>query len=271
MSNAGWISIHRKLQDSPIFKDSVAVHLWLYLLLSANHKENKILIGNKMVIIPRGSLLTGRKSLANAINCNESKITRLLKLFENEQQIEQQTFSKYRLISISNYSQYQDNEQQVNSKRTASEQQVNTNNNVNNTNNDNNKSKDISPQNLKVLMTHDFRPNANNKKWLNDSNIPEHKQNELIRDFIDYWILDKTKRSTNGWQQSFRKNPIIKRAVTNHLHSKVNSNEKSHRPSTRREHSQELGEHLRNKIRATETTGGVDGEIVREIEDNLLG
>lgn len=92
------------------------------------------MIGNRMVIIPRGSLLTGRKSLATAINCNESKITRLLKLFENEQQIEQQTFTKYRLISITNYCLYQEREQQTNNKRTTSEQQVNTNNNVNNDN-----------------------------------------------------------------------------------------------------------------------------------------
>ena len=130
MVNQGWISIHRKIKDSAIYKDSQAVHLWLHLILSANHKTNNILIGNQTIEVPRGSLLTGRKSLASATGIHESKVQRLLKLFEKERQIEQQTFSKFRLISITNYNSYQDNEQQVNSKRTATEQQLNTNNNV---------------------------------------------------------------------------------------------------------------------------------------------
>jgi len=130
VSNQGWIKLHRKLLESPIFKDSQAVHLWLHLLLRVNHKEGKHLVGNQMVTIPRGSLLTGRKSLAKDTGIQESKIERLLKLFKNEQQIEQQSFTKYRLISITNYESYQVSEQQTNSKRTADEQQVNTNKNV---------------------------------------------------------------------------------------------------------------------------------------------
>jgi len=136
--NMGWISLHRKIQDSAIYKDSQAVHLWVHLLFKANHKPNEFLMGNNLISINRGQFVTGRKALSAETGINESKIQRLLKVFEKCQQIEQQTFTKYRLITITNYSQYQDSEQQTNSKRTASEQQVNTNNNVNNENNDNN-------------------------------------------------------------------------------------------------------------------------------------
>lgn len=52
------------------------------------------------------------------------------------QQIEQQTSTKNRLITIINWNEYQQSEQQieqqVNSNRTTSEQQVNTNKNDNN-------------------------------------------------------------------------------------------------------------------------------------------
>lgn len=133
--------MHRKIMDAPFYRDSEAVHLWFHLLMSANHKDGKYLLGNQMVEIPRGSLMTGRKSLSRQTGVSESKIQRLLKVFETEQQIEQRTFTKYRLITILNYEAYQSSEQQnepqVNSRRTASEQQVNTNNNVNNENNDN--------------------------------------------------------------------------------------------------------------------------------------
>ena len=138
MSNSqGWISLHRKLLENPLFKDPQALTLWVYLLLRANHSNTKALIGNNTVPIKRGQFLTGRKSLAASTGINESKIERLLKLFKSDQQIEQQTFTKYRLISIVNYESYQNTEQQTNNKRTTNEQQLNTDNNVNNGNNDN--------------------------------------------------------------------------------------------------------------------------------------
>ena len=86
-----------------------------------------------------GQQIFGRKSIASDLKVNESKVQRILKTFESEQQIEQQTSSKNRLVSIVNWSRYQDSEQlieqQLNNKRTTTEQQVNTNNNTNNTNN----------------------------------------------------------------------------------------------------------------------------------------
>ena len=137
----GWIAIHRKFMDSSIYRDSQAVHLWLHLLLRANHQGKKVLQGLKVYNVERGQILTGRKALSNETGINESKIQRLLKLFEKCHMIEQQTNNANRLLSILNYDQYQESEQQVNSKRTASEQQVNTNNNDNNDNNDNKRNK----------------------------------------------------------------------------------------------------------------------------------
>jgi len=139
----GWVSIHRKIMDTAIYKDSEYVHLWLHLLLKANHKDADILLGGSVISVKRGQLVTGRKALSRETGINESKIQRALKAFEKCHQIEQQTFSKYRLISIANYDSYQEGEQQTNSKRTANEQQVNTNNNVNNENNVNNKGSSV--------------------------------------------------------------------------------------------------------------------------------
>ncbi len=143
MSDHGWVTIHRKIKDSAIYRDSQAIHLWLHLLLSANHKENKILVGNNVVEIKRGQILTGRKALSAATGINEHKIDRLLKMFEKCDQIEQQTFSKYRMVSILNYDSHQSSEQQPHNKCAASEQQVSTNNNVNNVNNGNKDQKNV--------------------------------------------------------------------------------------------------------------------------------
>ena len=128
----GWISIHRKIIDSVIYTDSQAVHLWVHLLLKAAHKDTQFIHDGKLNTIKRGQIKTGRIALSSETGINESKIQRLLKLFEELKMIEQQMNSKSRYISIVNYDSYQNNEQQVNSKRTAGEQQVNTYNNDNN-------------------------------------------------------------------------------------------------------------------------------------------
>ena len=129
--NRGYISLWRKFQDSLIYNDSQAVHLWIHLLLKATHKEINLLVGGIKVNLKVGQLLTGRKSLSKETGINESKINRILKLLKNEQLIEQQTTNKYSIITVLNWDLYQtgeqQTEQQVNSKRTANEQQVNTN------------------------------------------------------------------------------------------------------------------------------------------------
>jgi hypothetical protein len=89
--------------------------------------------GKKIMLHP-GQLITGRKAIAEILNCAESKVTRVLKSFEIEQQIEQQTCTKNRLITVLSWHKYQlseqQNEQQLNNNRTTTEQQLNTNKNV---------------------------------------------------------------------------------------------------------------------------------------------
>jgi len=141
----GWITLHRKTLDNPIvMKDPDYFSVWVYLLLNATHKEYDVIFKGKRIKLKQGELITGRKSICNSFKnkVSESKVQRILKTFESEQQIEQQTSSEKRLIKVNNWIQYQQSEQQseqqVNNNRTTSEQQVNTNNNVNNVNNDNN-------------------------------------------------------------------------------------------------------------------------------------
>ena len=145
MNAEGWIKLHRKLLDNPVtMKDTDHLAVWIYLLLNASHNEHPALFKDEKITLKPGQLITGRKSIALALHIDESKVERILKSLKSEQQIEQQTSSKNRLISITNWEFYQQseqqNEQQVNNKRTTSEQQVNTNKNIKN---DKNERKDI--------------------------------------------------------------------------------------------------------------------------------
>lgn len=132
MSDGGWIKLYRKLQEKAFYrKDSEAVHLWIHILISANHAEREETLGGKTIVCKPGQFTTGRKQLAESTGINESKIERLLKKFEEiEQQIEQQKTSTNRLITVRSWSEYQgaeqESEQQPNNDRTTTEQRPNT-------------------------------------------------------------------------------------------------------------------------------------------------
>lgn len=139
--NRGYIKLWRKIEDSFLMYDPDAIWLWIRLLLKANHKETEFMFNGKKIVLKRGQFITGRKSLVDKHRISESKVFRLLKLFENEHLIEQQKTNRYSIISIVSYNQYNDNEhlseQPVNNQRTTSEQPVNTSKELNNEKNDN--------------------------------------------------------------------------------------------------------------------------------------
>lgn len=139
----GWIKLHRKLLENPIVcKDADHLAVWTYLLLKATHRERDSIFKGERITLKPGQLIAGRKSIASFLKINEIKVQRILKLLENEHQIEQQTSNRNRLITILNWDLYQGNEQQdeqqMNNKRTTDEQQMNTYKNVKKDKNDKN-------------------------------------------------------------------------------------------------------------------------------------
>ena len=127
----GWIKLHRAIWENPVVtKDSDHFILWIWLLTNANFKEIEASVGGEIITLHPGQLVTGRKKISQQTGVQESKVERVLKAFEKAQQIEQQTNSRNRVISICSWEKYQQveqqNEQRMNNKRTTSEQQVNT-------------------------------------------------------------------------------------------------------------------------------------------------
>ncbi|NCC59999.1 MAG: hypothetical protein EOM12_03480 [Verrucomicrobiae bacterium] len=144
-SDFGWVKIHRTIQDNPICKKPEWAWLWVNLILDAAHEPHKFMWNGSNFIIERGQLVTSRKTLSRKCKLSESSVERCLKYLENGQQIEQQTFNTFRLISIVNYSIYQkreqQNEQQLDSNWTATGQQLDTYKNEKNEKNEKNTEK----------------------------------------------------------------------------------------------------------------------------------
>ena len=96
--------------------------LWLHLLCMASHCESEFLWNGELKTIQIGQLITGRKELSKQTGIPETTIERILKVLESGHQIQQQKTTKYRLITILNWSKYQ----VVDNKRTTNGQQTDT-------------------------------------------------------------------------------------------------------------------------------------------------
>lgn len=129
----GWIKLHRSLTEKGYYSDSHYVHLWVHMIIKANHKEKEFLFNGKLEKVERGQFISGILQLSRETGINKSKVERILKVFESEKQIERVRTNRFSLFTILSYEQHQsDNnrsEKPVRSQREASEKPVRTNKN----------------------------------------------------------------------------------------------------------------------------------------------
>ena len=184
----GWISLHRKILDNPILtrgRQYSRFEAFVYMLLKANHKDNKALIGNNLIIIKKGSFITSQMKLMKEFNWGSSRLRTFLKLLESDGMIETNTNTISTHITINNYKELQGlqtaNELQTKHKQTTNKLQPKTNNNVNNDN------KEIREEKfIKLVLAESIKMDK----------IVEHN---VIDDFCNYW----TESNINGNKMKF--------------------------------------------------------------------
>ncbi|EHN17110.1 DnaD domain protein [Clostridium sporogenes] len=144
----GWIKLYRNIQDHWIWQDSQKLKWWLDIILLANHKDNKFLLGNELMQLERGEHHTSELKLAERWGVSKTTVRRFLKLLEDDGMIELKKSKKGTTLKVSNYSDYQDfseeektiKKPQKNHKKTIEEPQRNhtvyTNNNEKNDKNE---------------------------------------------------------------------------------------------------------------------------------------
>ena len=108
-----WIKLHRRLLENDLASDPSSLALWIHLLLMASHNKFMSVRGSSAVQIMPGEIITSRKKLSQKTGLSESKIERILKAFLAGKLIEQHGRSKYRVISIVEWSRYQKDEQEI--------------------------------------------------------------------------------------------------------------------------------------------------------------
>ncbi len=134
--NRGYVKLWRKSKNSTVFAHDGLWKLWCLCLMKANHKEAEVMIPGLLepIKIMPGQFVTGRDSLHFEYHQGDLKrkysrkaaptaitIYRWLLSLQKVQMLHIKSHSKYSIITIINWSQYQENEQQVNNKRTTDE------------------------------------------------------------------------------------------------------------------------------------------------------
>ena len=114
MSDKGWIKTYRKIQDCWIWqidKPFDERSAWIDLLLIANHRDVKIPFNGDLVTVKRGQIITSVRKLSEKWKWNKDKTLKFLRLLESDNMITKSSDRFRTLITIENYSIYQDKEE----------------------------------------------------------------------------------------------------------------------------------------------------------------
>lgn len=103
----GWIKLHRAIRKNWIWEDAQKLKWWLDILLQANHQEKKVLLGNELVLIERGSFHTSELKLAKKWGVSKTTVRKFLELLESDRMITTIKSKKGTTLKVSNYEDYQ--------------------------------------------------------------------------------------------------------------------------------------------------------------------
>lgn len=116
----GFIKLHRKFIEWEWYTDNNVKILFLHLLLSVNHKDNKW----RGQLIKKGSFITSYEKLAIATNLTIQQIRTALNKLKSTGEITYKSTSLNSIITINNWDEYQENNKQ-NNKQITNKQQTN--------------------------------------------------------------------------------------------------------------------------------------------------
>lgn len=238
-----FVKIDKEILNSYCFANPNHLKVWIWLLVKANYKSGfcplKIGKGYITVKVERGQLLFGRFKAEDELKLDGSMIYRILKSFEEQEQIKVESNNQYSLITIRNYDVYQNNntedEQPINNqrktnkqptenKRVADEPDMNTSKEeLEEIEEIENKEEKIdysfNSENFKQAWFEWVKFRKEKRKSLTPSTIK--KQNEFLSKFTEEVAISIIERSiTNGWIGLFELTPelingkpIVKKAI----------------------------------------------------------
>jgi hypothetical protein len=205
---SGWIKLHRQFLSWEWFNKSEAVHLFMYLLLKANHKDGTW----QGIDIKKGQFITSYGKISSDTGISLQTIRTLLKKLENTNEINTQTTNKYTVITICKYADYQSEESDTNTQLTNNQQT--TNNQLTTNNNDKKEKKDIEERKSNFAISlHPF-VETYGREMMNEFFLywtePNQQKTKMKFELERTWSLDR--RLTTWSKQSVKFGTAVSKA-----------------------------------------------------------
>lgn len=198
--NNTWIRLYRKLRDNPIWKKKPFSkgQAWVDLLLRANYREGRVMVGNKVITVLPGQVFTSEVHLSEDWGWSRQKVRHFEgTLLVNRQICTPEKTSKYTILTLTEWARHQNPNEEKNIKkdikRTSLEHQKDTYNNNKNLKNDKKSTITMSqinnlisqfPSNLKSLINEyiDIARLQNKTE-----KISMYRQHRLINELFLLW------------------------------------------------------------------------------------
>lgn len=141
MLKYGFVAYPRSIANWRWYKNGNTFRLFFHLMLKANYCEREF----ENITVKRGQLVTSRKQLADETGISEQSIRTALVHLKSTNEITTRATSKFTIITIVNYEEWQSttnistNDQPTTNQQSTNDQpQCNNNNNIKKNNNSNN-------------------------------------------------------------------------------------------------------------------------------------
>jgi len=103
----GWVKVHRKILESPVFENPNLFAVWIYCLMRATYKSRKVLSKKKEMTLLPGQFLTGRAAGARDCKMAPSTFWDAIQTLKSLEMADIRSDSLGSLITIVNWERYQ--------------------------------------------------------------------------------------------------------------------------------------------------------------------
>ena len=116
-----WIKLYDKFLGWEWFGKAEMVQLFLYLLLRANHKDDKW----QGIPVMKGQVVTTNANIRRDLGLSEQTVRTCIKRLISTGEIKYKSTNRYIVITICNYDTYQCQENQINEQSTSNQRAIN--------------------------------------------------------------------------------------------------------------------------------------------------
>lgn len=104
----GWVKLYRSIRDHWVYEDRLLYFIWLDLIMRANHKERKIVVKGKLIVLHPGQFWTSIRRLAVEWGLDKDTVSKKLKILQSDDMIYVDSRPRYgTMITVRNYGLYQ--------------------------------------------------------------------------------------------------------------------------------------------------------------------